>query len=385
MTRWPEGPDTTAGSLRPSRRGFATRLLLAQSLVLVSGALTTWLVASSVGPSIFHTHLQEAGVAHTQEETTHVEEAFASALLVSLGVAVLIALLAALGVTWYFTRRVQRSIRHLAAVAADVASGHYDSRVTDPGIGAEFATLTQSYNALAERLDATESMRRRMLADLAHEMRNPLATVDAHLEAIEDGVRPLDAETLAIIRGATRRLRRLAEDVGAVSRAEEGNLELNRRPVAASDIAAAAADIARDRFDGKGVTLRTDITTDAPVDADTDRLGQVLGNLLDNALRHTRRGGLVVLSCHRQGQWVEFAIADNGTGIASEHLPHLFDRFYRADAGRDRNSGGSGIGLAIAKALIEAHDGRISATSDGPGRGATFTARIPATSGGGLR
>ncbi len=384
MTRWPR-PRALAGSSRPSRRGFATRLLLAQSLVLVSGALTIWLVASAVGPSIFHTHLQEAGVAHTEGETTHVEEAFASALLVSLGVAVLIALLAALGVTWYFTGRVQRSIQHLAAVAADVASGHYDSRVTDPGIGAEFATLAQSYNTLAERLGATESMRRRMLADLAHEMRNPLATVDAHLEAIEDGVRSLDAETLAILRGATRRLGRLAEDVGAVSRAEEGNLELNRRPAVASVIAATAVGIARDRFDGKGVTLRTDITTDTLVDVDTDRLGQVLGNLLDNALRHTPHGGLVVLGCHRQGPWIEYTVTDDGTGIASEHLPHVFDRFYRADAGRDRNSGGSGIGLAIAKALVEAHGGGISAASEGPGRGATFTARLPISSGSGLR
>lgn len=364
-----------------SRRGprLATRLLLAQSLVLVAGALTIWLVASAVGPSIFHTHLQEAGVAHTEGETTHVEEAFNSALLVSLGVAVLIALLAALAVTWYLTGRVQRSIQHLATVATDVASGHYDSRASDPGIGAEFATLAQSYNTLAERLGATESMRRRMLADLAHEMRNPLATVDAHLEAIEDGVRSLDAETLAIIRGATRRLGRLAEDVGAVSRAEEGNLDLNRRPVVASAIAATAADIARDRFDGKGVTLRTDITTDTAVDVDTDRMGQVLGNLLDNALRHTPRGGLVVLGCHRQGPWVEYTVTDDGTGIAAEHLPHVFDRFYRADAGRDRNSGGSGIGLAIAKALIEAHGGGISASSEGPGRGATFAARVPAS------
>ena len=155
--------------------------------------------------------------------------------------------------------------------------------------------------------------------------------------------------------------------------------------MAASDIAAAAADIARDRFDGKGVTLRTDIATDTPVDVDTDRLGQVLGNLLDNALRHTPPGGLVVLGCHRQGQWVEYTVADDGTGIASEHLPHVFDRFYRADAGRDRNSGGSGIGLAIAKALIEAHGGGMSAASEGPGRGSTFTARIPVASGSGPR
>ena len=343
-------PPLLADTVR-ARPRFATRLLVAQALVLVAGALTTWLVASVVGPSIFSDHLQQAGDTHTAEETRHVEEAFASALVLSVSLALLASVLAALAVSWYFSRRVQRSIGDVAAAAAEIAAGRFDARVP-------------------------ESTRRSMLADLAHEMRTPLATIDAHLEAVEDGVRALDDDTLGVIRGSTGRLRRLAEDMSAVSQAEEG-IDVTLRPMAAADVAAAAADVARDRYAAKGVDLRTELADAGQVRVDADRFGQVLGNLLDNALRHTPAGGTVSLGCRRIDQWVEYRVADTGQGVAPEHLPHLFDRFYRADSARDRGHGGSGIGLAIARALVEAHGGGISVTSAGPGLGATFTVRLP--------
>lgn len=369
------GLPVSSARVRPR---FAARLLVAQALVLMAGALTTWLVASVVGPNIFHDHLSQAGLRHTATETQHVEEAFGSALLISISLALVSSVLAALAVSWYFSRRVQRSINSVADAASQIAAGQYGARVPDPGLGGEFATLTATYNRLAERLEATESTRRRMLADLAHEMRTPLATVDAHLEAVEDGVRELDDNTLAVIRGSTRRLRRLAEDMTAVSHAEEGALDVTLRPVAAATLAAAAADAARDRFSAKNVLLKTDLGTTDRVRVDADRMGQVLGNLLDNALRHTPAGGTVTLACHRIDRWIEYTVTDNGEGVPAEHLPHLFDRFYRAEAARDRDRGGSGIGLAIAKALVEAHGGGISVTSAGEGRGAVFTVRLPA-------
>lgn len=356
---------------------FATRLLMAQALVLVAGALTIWLVASAVGPTIFHEHLDEAGVAHSEQETQHVEEAFASALLISVSVALLAAVAAALAVSWYFSRRIQRSIGHVAEASSQIAAGRYATHVDDPGLGAEFATLADTYNRLADRLEATEATRRQMLADLAHEMRTPLATIDAHLEAVEDGVRDLNSDTVTVLRSSTRRLRRLAEDVGAVSHAEEGNLRLDPRPVDAVTVAATAAEAARDRAQGKGVRLDVDLHQAGRVNVDPDRIGQVLGNLIDNALRHTPAGGSVTVCCRPVDHWVEYAVADTGDGIAEVHLPHVFDRFYRVDTARDRQHGGSGIGLAIAKALVEAHGGGISATSAGPGHGSTFTVRLP--------
>lgn len=360
------------------RSRFAARLLIAQALVLVAGALTTWLVASVVGPSIFHDHLSQAGLAHTATEAKHVEEAFASALLLSISLALLTSVLAALAVSWYFSRRVQRSISSVADAARQIAAGQFGARVPDPGLGGEFTTLAATYNQLADRLEATEVTRRRMLADLAHEMRTPLATVDAHLEAVEDGVRELDGDTLGVIRASTRRLGRLAEDMTSVSRAEEGILEVTLRTVDPAALASAAADNARHLFRAKGVQLATVLDTSDRVRVDPERMGQVLGNLLDNALRHTPSGGTVTLSCRRSGRWVEYAVTDTGEGVPAEHLPHLFDRFYRVDSARDRNHGGSGIGLAIAKALVEAHGGEISVTSPGPGAGSTFTVRLPA-------
>ncbi len=265
----------------------------------------------------------------------------------------------------------------MTQAASQIAAGRHDARVPDPGLGGDFATLTRTFNALAERLAAVETTRRRMLADLAHEMRTPLATIDAHLEAVEDGVRNLDQDTLGVLRDSTQRLRRLAEDIGAVSHAEEGGLHIHPRAVDPAALAGTAADAARDRYTAKAVRLQTRLHTHQPVLADPDRIGQVLTNLLDNALRHTPPGGVVTLGCDQIERWIQYTVTDTGEGIPAEHLDHVFDRFFRVDTARDRAHGGSGIGLSIAKALVEAHGGGISVDSGGPGRGATFSVRLP--------
>jgi signal transduction histidine kinase len=285
----------------------------------------------------------------------------------------------ALGVTAYFTRRVQRSTAAVAESAADIASGQYGARVPSPGLGSEFDLLATTINELAERLGDVETTRRRILADLAHEMRTPLASIGAHLEAVEDGVRELDETTLAVLHSGTRRLQRLAEDISAVSQAEEGRLESRPVPTLAGTLLESAAATARDAFDAKGVELLVDADTVAgPVLVDPQRMAQVLGNLLDNALRHTPPGGTVKLTVGQpDGRWVELEVADTGEGIDPAHLPHVFERFYRADPARARSRGGSGIGLTISRALVEAHGGRLSASSEGLGEGATFTVRLP--------
>ena len=209
-------------------------------------------------------------------------------------------------------------------------------------------------------------------------MRTPVSTLDAYLEGLEDGVTSLDTETAAVLRAQTRRLARLAEDVSAVSRLEEQQTRLRITPVAPEELVGAAVAAFAERYAAKRVELTSvlaDALPDVPVD--TERIGQALGNLLDNALRHTDPGGTVTITGRRAGRDVELAITDTGEGIPVEHLPHLFERFYRVDAARDRAHGGSGIGLAIARALVEAHGGRITAVSPGPGKGSTFTIRLP--------
>lgn len=361
------------------RAGFAPRLLVAQSLVLIAGASTSWIMAASLGPGIFQDHLDRAGVSHTPTETAHVEDAFASAMVLALVVALLVSLVIAMAVTWLFTHRVQRSIDTVTRSAERIATGDYRVRAGKPGLGAEFDVLTATINQLADRLDAVESTRRRMLADLAHEMRTPLATIDAHLEAIEDGVRTTDAETMSVLKASTDRLERLAQDVSAVSKAEEGQLGIEPRPERAAELVRNAAIAARPDAERKGVDLVERIESEsATVLVDATRIGQVLGNLLENAIRHSPPGSTIVLSCRQlDRRWVELNVADSGDGIPPEQLGHIFDRFYRVDTARNRADGGSGIGLTISRAIVEGHGGSITAASPGLGGGSTFRIKLP--------
>ncbi|WP_346767826.1 sensor histidine kinase [Knoellia koreensis] len=332
-----------------------------------------------MGPGIFHEHLRRAGVGQTSTEAAHVEEAFGSALLIALGVALTASVLLALGATAFFTRRVQRSTTAVADSASKIAGGHYESRVPSPGLGAEFDQLATTINDLARRLGDVESTRRRLLADLAHEMRTPLGSIEAHLEALEDGIRTLDAETLEVLHNSTGRLHRLAEDITAVSHAEEGGLDTRPVDTEASVLVETAAAAAYDAYAAKRVRLSVDVALGCTVSVDPDRMGQVLGNLLDNALQHTPPGGLVtVIVREPEPRWVEITVVDDGEGIDPEHLAHIFERFYRADPARSRAHGGSGIGLTISRALVEAQGGGLSAASPGRGHGASFTIRLPA-------
>lgn len=357
--------------------GLAGRLFLAQTLTAVVAALTLWAVAAAVGPAIFHAHLHRAAGLVTAETSRHVEEAFRTASAISISVALAAALAAALAVSGYVARRIADPVSRLASAARELAGGHYTVRVPPAALGAEFATLTGAFNEMAARLESIETTRQRLLADLGHEMRTPVATLEAYLDGLEDGVRTLDPASMAVLRTQTERLTRLTEDITAVSRAEEHQLHLHPRPTTLDALTEATAAAAADRFRGKGVALSIPAAPELWLVVDPDRIGQVLGNLLDNALRHTPPGGQVTLSAEASGQMVTLAVTDTGEGIPADHLPHVFERFYRVGSARDRGHGGSGIGLAIAKALVEAHGGRISAASAGPGRGSTFTVTLP--------
>ncbi len=370
----PAGERTRPGA------GLAGRLLVAQTLVLLTGALTAWLIAATVGPRLFHDHLARANVGSTPAQILHTEEAYQSANAISLSLALLAALAVAMAVNVYIARRIGRSVATIAAAASGVAGGHYDVRVPGPGLGPEFDALASGFNQMAGRLGSMEGTRRRLLADLGHEMRTPVATLEAYLEALEDGLATLDAETAALLRSQTRRLARLSEDISSVSRAEEGQVRLDLRTAEPEMLVAAAVDSVAEAFNAKGVRLLMRIPTGLPnLYVDPDRVGQVLGNLLDNALRHTPVGGTVTISATSspRSAGVELSVSDTGEGISAEHLPHVFERFYRVDAARDRAHGGSGIGLAIAKALAVAHGGQLSVSSPGSGQGSTFRILLP--------
>lgn len=359
-----------------SRPGLGVRLLIAQALVVVTGAVTTGVVAAVVGPPLFREHLHMAGVSGDSAEQMHAEEAYVYATVISVGVALCVAVLAALMVTWYVNRRLQRSVTDVARAATAIADGHYDSRVPPAHLGDDFDSLTSSFNQMAGRLEKVDATRRRLFSDLAHEIRTPVSVLEAYFEAVEDGVRTLDPETVSMLRQQTHRLVRFADDAAALARAEESQATIDPSPASVGPMVAAAVATAADRFAAKGVTLRSDVAADLPqLWADPHRLGQVLGNLLDNALRHTPPGGEVCILAAACDGIVTVTVADTGDGISAEHLPHVFERFYRTDTARDRDHGGSGIGLAIVKAVVEAHRGRISAASSGIGT--TFTITLP--------
>lgn len=365
--------------MSPSRRpGIGVRLLLAQTLVVVAGAATTWIVAAVVGPPLFREHLRRAGVAAMSGEQMHAEEAYTYATAISIAVALGVSALAALVVTWYFSRRVQRSLAEVSLAAAAVADGRYDFRVSSPQLGDDFDSLATAFNKMACRLESVEATRRRLFGDLAHEIRTPVSVLEAYFEAVEDGVKTLDRETITMLRDQTRRLVRFSEDVAALAQAEESQASISPTSVAPDILIETTVSAAADQFAGKGVALTSNVDGDLPrLWADQHRLGQVLANLLDNALRHTSRGGQVWVAAGADDGVLTITVTDDGEGIPSEHLPHVFDRFYRADAARTREHGGAGIGLAIAKALVEAHEGHIAADSLGPGTGATFAITLP--------
>ncbi|WP_289018745.1 HAMP domain-containing sensor histidine kinase [uncultured Ornithinimicrobium sp.] len=281
--------------------------------------------------------------------------------------------------TWWVTRGMQRTLDALTTVASEVLHGHLSARVTSAGGGAELDTLAGAFNLMAGQLEQTEATRRRLLSDLAHELRTPISTIQLYCEGLGDGVLQWDLATERVLTENTARLARLAGDLDDVSRAEEGRLVFDLAPVTVGELIHSAVASHEDGFAHEGVQLIADPgpAHDTVLEVDANRLGQVLDNLLRNAQRHTPPGGTVVISAGLTGDEVRISVTDDGDGIPAQHLPHVFERFYRGDPARDRDRGGSGIGLTISRAIADAHRGGLTATSGGPGQGASFTMSLP--------
>ena len=272
---------------------------------------------------------------------------------------------------------VVRAGRRFAAPVADVmeaadrvAGGDYEARVRERG-PREVRRLGRSFNEMAERLGTNELRRRQLLADVAHELRTPLSVIQANLEALLDGLYPIDEAHLRPILEETETMSRLLTDLQTLSTAEAGALTLHREPTSPRDLVdTAIASFAAQASDAS-VRLVGRVTDDVPeLEVDRVRIGEVLANLVANALRHTQAGGEVTVAAEVADGGLRLSVADTGTGIEPERLPHVFDRFSRAP-----DSPGAGLGLAIAKSLVEAHGGTIRAES-GPG-GTTIAFVLP--------
>ena len=370
------------GPSRMPALGLTWRLFAAVGLVVVAGAGTMLVVVLLVAEPAFHAHLGQVKPTMSEQAHVHVDEAFASAVFIALAAGVVVALAAALLVTWMVARRLAAPVAETAEAAYRIADGDYETRLPPPGLGPELDQLTSAFNTMARQLATTEQTRRRLLNDLAHELRTPLASIEATIEAVTDGILPSDQTTLTTLAEQSRRLHRLVGDLSAVSRAEERQLNLNPVLVPVEALVSGAVASASARFEAKRVSLSAD-HGDAvgPVLVDPDRLAEALGALLDNALRHTPTGGTVTIATSRDDNrpdtQCQIVVADTGEGFGPAQAAQIFERFYRGDTSRTASTAGSGIGLTIAKAIIKAHHGQLRGHSDGPGRGARFEITLP--------
>lgn len=368
-------------------RGLRAKLFVSHFLVALATAFTMLTALYLIAPVIFGSLMSGmmgsgGGMMRPSEMEGmmgSVGRAFGLTLLYSLVVAGAVAAVTASLSSLFVSRRIVEPLRAMMAATRRIAAGRYGERVP-VGEPDELGALSESFNSMAASLEAAERKRLELIGDVSHELRTPLSTLEGYMEGLMEGVIEPSEDTWALLYGEAERMRRIVEDLRRLSHAEAGQLTLRTAAVRPVDLARATVERMAPLSGEKGIELVSTVPEDLPsVSADGDRVVQVLSNLLDNALRHTKAGGRVVMKAELRDREVLFLVEDNGEGIPPEHLPHVFERFYRTEKSRSRSEarGGSGLGLAISRALVEAMGGRIRAESPGPGRGARFSFSLP--------
>lgn len=372
------------------RRHLAWKLFLSYLIVILVGVIVLASSAELAIPRSFNRHMAAMAsmmgdIMGTEGLGSDLFSNFRAAVSEALLLGALTSLLSAIIVSFLISRRVVAPVREMMAASSRIADGHYRERVSlsgalEPHEMDELENLAVRFNQMAEKLEKTETMRRQLIGDVAHELRTPLTTIKGSMEGLIDGVLNADVRTFQQVYQEADRLQRLVNNLQELSKVEAGAYELKPIPTRISVLIDATQARLNRQFDEKGVVLEINVPLDLPlVLADRDRISQVLLNLVGNALQFTPHGGTVQINAWQAEDEVLVSIQDTGIGIPPEHLPHIFTRFYRVDSSRSRAGGGSGIGLTIAKLLVEAHGGRLWAESSGAGRGSTFTFTIQAT------
>lgn len=274
-----------------------------------------------------------------------------------------LSLLLSLLVGTVMAKRLSTPISRVIHTARMISRGSYGDRLRETSTTREIFQLTETVNDLAETLEKQELLRKRLTGDVAHELRTPLATLQSHMEAMIDGIWKPDTERLKSCHEEIMRISRMVGDLEKLARAESENLVLDKSRFEVSDAIRQSLRNFEAEFSAKGVELRFD-GDGGMLYADRDKISQVLVNLLSNALKYTPAGGLVEVSAKSDADVTEISVKDTGFGIAPEDLPHIFERFYRADQSRNRMTGGAGIGLTISRAIVEAHKGKIEVVSN---------------------
>jgi two-component system, OmpR family, sensor histidine kinase BaeS len=304
--------------------------------------------------------------------SSRIRNAIWAGTLVAAGVGVLVSV--------WLASRIVKPVVELTQAARAVTRGWPMPLVAVAGRD-EMAELGQAFNRMAVRLAEEDEQRRRLFAGIAHELRTPLSVIQGTLEGILDRVVEPTPERIAALHSQAVLLKRLITDLRDLSLAQAGQLQLNRQAIDVSRIVRETLEALAPLADERTIALRLEMPERlTPLQLDPDRMRQVVQNLVENALRHTPPGGEVRVRLRDgNGEGLHLEISDTGGGIGPEDLPHIFEHFYRADRSRARSSGGTGMGLAIVRSLVEAHGGHVSAES-APGRGSTFVVTLPKTS-----
>jgi len=366
------------------RNHLGAKLLLSYLFVIGVGVFVLVIASQWTLPTAFNRHMngvgfgmmhgQGAGGGMMQDLYSGYRASFNEALTYAALAASVVAVIVGI----MLSRRVIAPVRAMMNASQRIAEGRYEERVQVQSAD-ELGQLAVRFNQMAEKLEQVESMRRRLIGDVSHELRTPLTAIKGSMEGLMDGVLPATHETYQQIHSEADRLNRLVDDLQELSRVEARAYQLDVRPVDVPSIVQTVSKRLAPQFEAKRIALELDLPADLPrLLADEDRTVQVLTNLVANAIQHTAVDGKVMISAVRVNDEVEISVRDNGIGIPSEHLAHIFDRFYRVDKSRSRRTGGgSGIGLTIAKHFVKAMGGRLWAESDGESKGSVFTFTLP--------
>lgn len=361
---------------------LVVRLVVSHVLVAVLGAVATFVIVRQLAPPLFDQTMRMNGAGSMMggpgAGSGTLREQFSEAVGQALVVGALVGAAAAALFGAFAAYRLIRPLEGVRAATREMARGRYAVPIEAPQ-ETELAELVADVNTLGQGLAEAESRRVRLLGEVGHEMRTPLTVIDGYVEAMIDGVMPATPEQLSRVSDEVRRLRRLSEDLSALSRAEEGRLGLALREMDLRPVVRTAAERLRPQAEDAGLRLLVAIDDDPlPVRADPDRIAQVVTNLVGNAIRATQPGGELRVTCVRADGSAVVEVADTGEGLDPAELEHVFERFYRVPGRRTvEQDTGSGIGLTIARGIIREHGGELTGASPGRGLGATFTARLP--------
>ncbi|WP_047863947.1 HAMP domain-containing sensor histidine kinase [Rubrobacter aplysinae] len=347
-----------------SSYNLGPKLLLSHLLVTLIGMITFGVV-SFVAPLIFGGN-GAADLLHT---------------LLYLLLATAASMVSAMAASLFVAGRITRPLKYMLAATRRISGGSYGEQVPVQESD-ELGELSESFNAMAAALRDGELRRQEFIADVSHELRTPLSTLQGYMEGLLDGVVEPDEETWGLLYAESERMRRLVEDLRQLSRVEAGQLDLHPASSSAELMVCRATESLAPLFAEGGVRLETSLPEGLPeVFADSDRVVQVLTNLLRNALHYTPADGKVTVAASPRNAEVLFTISDTGSGIPPEHLDRVFERFYRVEKSRSREGGGSGVGLAISRALVQSMHGEIWAESRGAREGTTFAFTLPISRG----